>query len=702
MPDPRHRASKHSCRKNADRPAGGKSPRWRWLLPITGLLALIWFLVRVLPKPSRATYPCQQVAVPVAGGFILWIVGVLGSAFAYRKARALLAKSRLALGATCLAIAAVMGVIAIYYTPDKPLQAADPEPNAPIGEAKGIHPGRVVWVHNPDATDWVPGVGHWWEPVHTIQSEVDGMMSRAVRSLTGEASDAAAWNALIRHFNNTHGRGDVGYSLGEKVCIKANLVGCIYNSSNVDPSSYELVGQPDYMNTSPQVMVSLLRQLVNVVGVSQADISIGDPLARFPNQYYDICHAEFPDVHYLDHDGGNASHPRTKVLPSTVPFYWSARAAAAGKTQDYIPIPYAEATYFIDLANFKSHTAAGVTLCGKNHFGSLGRTPPASGYYSMHDSLPSFVGGTGQYRCIVDLLGYAHTGGKALLYLIDGLYSGQHPNESSPRKWLTAPFNNDWTSSLFVSQDPVAIDSVAYDFLWSEPTWATITHMAAGDDYLHEAALANNPPSGIFYDPDHATATMRMASLGVHEHWNNATDKQYSRNLGTGNGIELVKGGWPVAVISAAPMAGKAPLEVSFDGSASYDTDPAGSIDHYQWDFDSDGTIDATGPTAGHLYTTAGDHFASLTVVDNEGFSHTAKVRIAIERQAGDSDADYDVDQADFGFLQACMAGTGNMVSGECVHADLDHDGDVDPGDVARFMDCMSGPEEPADPACAL
>jgi hypothetical protein len=32
-----------------------------------------------------------------------------------------------------------------------------------------------------------------------------------------------------------------------------------------------------------------------------------------------------------------------------------------------------------------------------------------------------------------------------------------------------------------------------------------------------------------------------MPSLGVHEHWNNPTDMQYSRNLGTGEGIELVK-----------------------------------------------------------------------------------------------------------------------------------------------------------------
>jgi len=31
-----------------------------------------------------------------------------------------------------------------------------------------------------------------------------------------------------------------------------------------------------------------------------------------------------------------------------------------------------------------------------------------------------------------------------------------------------------------------------------------------------------------------------LGSLGVHEHWNNAADKKYSRNLGKGAGIELV------------------------------------------------------------------------------------------------------------------------------------------------------------------
>ena len=33
---------------------------------------------------------------------------------------------------------------------------------------------------------------------------------------------------------------------------------------------------------------------------------------------------------------------------------------------------------------------------------------------------------------------------------------------------------------------------------------------------------------------------IHLKSLGTHEHWNNAIDKQYSRNLGLNTGIELV------------------------------------------------------------------------------------------------------------------------------------------------------------------
>ncbi|MEA3224874.1 MAG: SMP-30/gluconolactonase/LRE family protein, partial [Planctomycetota bacterium] len=227
---------------------------------------------------------------------------------------------------------------------------------------------------------------------------------------------------------------------------------------------------------------------------------------------------------------------RVKMKQSSVPLYWS--CDTDGCKQDYVPAAFAEAQYLINFANLKAHTGSGVTLCAKNHYGSLVRWPVEKGYYDLHPS--AFTKETAIYRNLVDLVGHSHLGGKTMLYLIDGLYCGVHPIDMSkgPRRWKSHPFNGDWTSSLFASQDPVAIDSVGFDFLHAE--YEDAPRKVGVDDFLHEAALADNPPSGTFYDPDHRGNVKRLASLGVHEHWNNPKDKKYSRNLGTGKGIELV------------------------------------------------------------------------------------------------------------------------------------------------------------------
>ena len=403
-----------------------------------------------------------------------------------------------------------------------PAEAAT-QPNQPIGVGQGVYPGRVVWTRDQKAARWGgSGAGHWWEDRSTDETAVDSMMSNAIRQLGGQSADAAAWDALFKNFNQSRGNGEVGYTKGEKIFVKANFVGFLFIEKNVDAESYDLVGRPDYMNTSPQMIMAILRQLVEKVGADQKDISVGDSLALFPNQFYDICRREFPDVVYMDRFGGNERHPRTRMVVSSVPFYWSRRPAQA--TQDYVPAAYVDAKYLINLANLKSHTMGGVTLCAKNHFGSLCRRPPERGYLDMHGSLAERAPAAGSYRSLVDLMGHAHIGGKTVLYMVDGLYPGVHPIEASPRKWGSAPFNGNWASSLFVSQDGVAIDSVGFDFLYNE--WTDYPRMPAADDYLREAALAGNPPSGTFYDPDHATNTTRLASLGVHEHWNNVKEKK--------------------------------------------------------------------------------------------------------------------------------------------------------------------------------
>jgi len=146
-------------------------------------------------------------------------------------------------------------------------------------------------------------------------------------------------------------------------------------------------------------------------------------------------------------------------------------------------------------------------------------------------------------------MGSKYLGGNTMLYVVDGLFGGGADETRGPVKYFMPPFNNDWSSSIFISQDQVALESVCYDFLRTEWDGSHVhnamnnvmedgPHMPGVDDYLHQAADSKNWPDGIVYDPDNSGRP--LPSLGVHEHWNNPSDKQYSGNLGKTGGIKLV------------------------------------------------------------------------------------------------------------------------------------------------------------------
>jgi len=176
------------------------------LLPVTGLLGLVWFLIRVIPKPSRATYPCQQMAAPLASGFMLWVIGLSAPTVIYRRVRLLLRQSRYVLAAIGAVTAVTIICSSISASENNPAAAvfSPSEPvNSPMGRAKGINAGRVVWVHNADATSWDGSTGNWWDDRNTDRKTVDAMVSSAITGLTGKSSDSEAWDALFRYFNKT-------------------------------------------------------------------------------------------------------------------------------------------------------------------------------------------------------------------------------------------------------------------------------------------------------------------------------------------------------------------------------------------------------------------------------------------------------------------------------------------------------------------
>jgi hypothetical protein len=506
---------------------------------VAGILSTVWFIIRVIPKPQRATYPCIKVAAPWASAFVVYLISLTGSVFSFKKSGHYFKVSRYRLAGIFLIAGLVFAFITIPSTPyaGKSLSITSPQlaANTPIGIAKGIMPGRVVWVHDPDATDenCTNTSGDYWFQ-NTDADVVNAMLQAAVKNIANQGDINQAWDALFKYFNSNHGKGETGYTAGEKIYIKINITNsCCPNWSNQTKKTNQL----ERMDATPQLCLALLQQLVEVAGVAPSDIYLGDPFRRFHDVYWDMLHSVYPDVHYMDGNGYNGREKTTLTSDALLQF-------SDGLNHSRLPQEYVDAAYFINMPCLKTHDTGGITLAAKNHQGSIiadGAEPEDQSAMFMHYALPGENNGHGKYRHLVDYMGHEQLGGKTLLYIVDGIWAGRNW-DGTVEKWQMAPFNDDYPSSLIVSLDPVALESVGYDFLLEEYSYKDESiqypYIDGADDYILQAADPANWPAGIEYDPEGDGSV--ISSLGTHEHWNNATDKQYTRNLGTGEGIELV------------------------------------------------------------------------------------------------------------------------------------------------------------------
>jgi len=59
----------------------------RLLFPFIGIAAMVWVLIRVIPKPSRLTYPCVRTAMPIASGFIGYLAMLALSSVAFFRSK---------------------------------------------------------------------------------------------------------------------------------------------------------------------------------------------------------------------------------------------------------------------------------------------------------------------------------------------------------------------------------------------------------------------------------------------------------------------------------------------------------------------------------------------------------------------------------------------------------------------------------------
>lgn len=396
-------------------------------------------------------------------------------------------------------------------------------PHKPLGKGKGINPGRVVWVYDPKAVLW-DGEDDWWKPSNFEHDNVLAMIRAGIKRLTGQTSPEQAWNAIFT-WRNVQNKGTGGYKKNQKIAIKPNMNGTRH-FFNLDSSHGNAV-----------VLQCLLESLVNDAGVAPDDLLVYDVTRVFPKYMVKLCTERIlKGVVFCERHGMGLTEKDE-----------SARIDWVGPVEGeptYFPRCLTEADYLINLATLKGHYW-GMSLTAKNHFGSFVNNnaiaaPSAAG---LHENIINSV--MGGYSVLTDLIARKQINFKTILWMMDALITPINEEDDvtvETTRWRQEPFNGSFVSSLFFSQDPIAIDSVGADFLANEPVLKTYNsnflNKRSMENYLHESALIQSPPSGKPYTDGFGG---RPESLGVHEHWNNERDKKYGRNLGMNEGIELVK-----------------------------------------------------------------------------------------------------------------------------------------------------------------
>ena len=132
----------------------------------------------------------MRATAPMASAFVIYLLGISVSVFSLKKFRHYFRLSKYTMALLFVAGAALSAFITIPFSPGTAISGVteiQADPNNPIGVAKGIFPGRVVWVYDRNATDstMTNTAGDYWFQ-NTDQATVESMLSRGIRQLAGK------------------------------------------------------------------------------------------------------------------------------------------------------------------------------------------------------------------------------------------------------------------------------------------------------------------------------------------------------------------------------------------------------------------------------------------------------------------------------------------------------------------------------------
>lgn len=235
--------------------------------------------------------------------------------------------------------------------------------------------------------------------------------------------------------------------------------------------------------------------------------------------------------------------------------------------------------------------------------------------------------------------GSTDPGGSIASYAWD-FGDGGSSSQANPTHTFSAPGNYVVTLTVTDNQGAQTVNTVplAVTTPNQPPVAVGLADPASGPPPLDVTFSADGS-----YDPDGALGNIRWQFHDGSVYWGSTAYYTYqqagtyqvtltvwdSRNATDTDTLTVYVGQTnqaPVAVASANPTSGVAPLMVNFSSAGSYD--PDGTISSYAWAFGDGGTSGLPNPS--HTYTNAGTYQATLTVTDNQGATDSESVAITV------------------------------------------------------------------------
>ncbi len=319
----------------------------RAVIPVTGLAALVWFLIRVIPKPSRAFYPCQRAAFPLAAAFVAWIVSSAGSVMLFRKGKLLFTSARY-LRASLFVLTAVLVFGASMILAPRFSLYAENIVSRPIqvSPLKSLVPDDVNYV----------------KPVSTVS---------IVKSTKNNAEDLTYSDIKVmvqKAILDAGGLGNI-ISDGDTVVIKPNLV------SDKESASGTLLQDEVNGITADWRIVKSVSEIVRELNPS-GKIFVMEGSAKSTQALFDMMNYDEVNMPEVDRffclessSGGwrEYSAPELKVvnLPADKKLYPDNKKPY-NSAEYYLNKIYYDADVLISIALIKNHESASVTGSIKN------------------------------------------------------------------------------------------------------------------------------------------------------------------------------------------------------------------------------------------------------------------------------------------------------------------------------------------------